>query len=53
MDAPLIKGENNVEFSFEPTKVKAGMIISLAAFLMIALTLIFNPPFIRRSLFPS
>jgi hypothetical protein len=53
MDAPLIKGENNVEFSFEPTKVKAGMIISLAAFIMIALTLIFNPPFIRRSLFPS
>lgn len=53
MEAPLIKGENQLEFSFEPTKVKIGMVISLISFIMILLILIFNPPFIRRSLFPS
>ena len=53
MGAPLSKGENQIEFSFEPKKVKVGMVIALVSFLVIVLLLILNPAFIRRSLFPS
>ncbi len=53
MAAPLIKGENEIEFSFEPKKVKIGMLITLISFLVIVLLLLLNPLFIRRSLFPS
>ena len=53
MSAPLSKGVNKIEFSFEPNKVKIAMLISLLIFLLIITLLLFNPHFIRRSLFPS
>ena len=51
--APLMKGENKIEITFEPTKVKTGMLISLVMFCIIVILLLFNPAFIRRSLYPS
>jgi hypothetical protein len=50
---PLVKGENKIEIIFEPTKVKTGMFISLVMFCIIVILLLFNPAFIRRSLYPS
>ena len=50
---PLVKGENKIEIIFEPTKVKTGMVISLVMFCIIVILLLFNPAYIRRSLFPS
>ncbi|MEO5782254.1 MAG: hypothetical protein ABIQ07_03230, partial [Ginsengibacter sp.] len=51
--APLMKGENKIVLTFEPSKVKTGMLISLATFCVIVVLLLFNPAFIRRSLSPS
>jgi len=53
MSAPLIKGRNEIELTFQPQKVKAGMMISFVSFLIAVVLLLFNPPFIRRSLYPS
>lgn len=53
MSAPLTKGQNEIEFSFQPIKVKVGMMLSLVSFLAVVILLLFNPPFIRRSLYPS
>ena len=53
MSASLVKGENKIELTFEPSKVKIAMLISLVMFCVIVLLLLFNPAFIRRSLFPS
>ncbi len=53
ISAPVKKGDNNIEFVFEPVKVKVGMLISLITFCMIIILLILNPAFIRRSLYPS
>ncbi|MDQ6757016.1 MAG: hypothetical protein M3004_08770, partial [Bacteroidota bacterium] len=50
---PIAKGENEIIFSFEPKKVIVGMIISLTIFCGIIILLLLNPPFIRRSLYPS
>ena len=53
MSIPITKGENKIELTFEPSKVKTGMLVSLVMFCVIVLLLLFNPAFIRRSLFPS
>jgi hypothetical protein len=50
---PLVKGENKIEITFEPTKIKVAMLISLIFFSVVVILLLFNPAFIRRSLFPS
>ena len=50
---PLAKGENKIEITFEPRKIKVAMLISLFFFSVIVIILLVNPAFIRRSLFPS
>ena len=47
---PLVKGENKIEITFEPQKIKIAMLISLIIFSTIVILLLFNPAFIRRSL---
>lgn len=51
ISVPLLKGQNQIELTFEPQKVKAGMIVSLVSLLLTVLLLLFDPAFIRRSLF--
>ena len=50
---PIAKGENKIEITFEPQKVKVAMLISLIFFSMVVILLLINPAFIRRSLSPS
>ncbi|MGI8584555.1 MAG: hypothetical protein ACR2KX_20385 [Chitinophagaceae bacterium] len=52
MSVPIIKGQNKIELTFEPKKVKVAMAVSLIIFLLITLLLVFNPKFIRRTLLP-
>lgn len=47
---PLVKGENKIEITFEPQKIKIAMLISLIFFSVVVILLLFNPAFIRRSL---
>jgi hypothetical protein len=45
--APVKSGKNEIEFSFEPVRVKAGMLISLSAMIILLLLLLllsFNKP---------
>jgi hypothetical protein len=42
--APLIRGKNEIEFSFEPVKVKAGMLVTLSSFIIIVLLLLLLNP---------
>ncbi|MDB5198804.1 MAG: hypothetical protein JWO92_767 [Chitinophagaceae bacterium] len=53
MSIPIIKGENRIELTFEPRKVKAAMLASIIIFCLVVILLLINPAFIRRSLFPS
>lgn len=40
MSAPVPKGEHIISFSFEPTKVKAAMLVSLITFILLLVTLL-------------
>ena len=53
ISAPVKAGLNQIEFYFEPKKVIIAMLISLIIFSIIIILLLINPPFIRKSLFPS
>ena len=50
---PISKGENKIEIIFDPQKIKMAMLLSLIIFSIMVILLLFNPAFIRRSLFPS
>jgi hypothetical protein len=43
MGVPVNKGENSISVSFEPTTVKAAMLISCISFIMFCLLLVFLP----------